>query len=192
MRGHKGYAVKMKRMPPQTNQLEKGASPFARVCLRQIGFSKGGHVLDVPCGFGRHSVWLASMGHKITAIDIDPERVAATRKAIAELSNARSARCIVADAEKPLSVPANAFDLAIVVHYYGPNIFENVARALKPGGYLVFETFGAQGYNWRELPPTGTVSELLRPSFITLEIRERPCGPERSNAIVHALAQKNG
>jgi SAM-dependent methyltransferase len=180
----------MKRVPPQTDQLGKEASPFARQCLRRIGFSKGVRVLDVPCGFGRHSVWLASMGHKITAIDIDPERVAATKKALAEASDPHSVRCIVADAEKPLPVPANTFDLAIVMHYYAPGIFETVARALKPDGYLIFETFGAQGDNWLALPEFGLVPKLLRLHFEPLRLRERQSGPQQKTAVVHALAIK--
>lgn len=146
--------------------------------------------MDLPCGFGRHSVWLAQMGHAITAVDIDAERVAATKRAVAELSGTHSVQCIEADAEELLPVRTNSFDLAIVVHYYAPSIFEAVARVLKPGGHLIFETYGAQGNNWRSLPLMGLATQILHPHFLPLELRERPCGPTKSNAVVHAFARK--
>jgi len=179
---------KMKQAPTPNCQLEKDASPFARECLWRIEPTKPLRILDVPCGFGRHSAWLASIGHEIIAIDIDPERVAATKKAVAKV---HSVRCIVADAEKPLPVRVSTFDLAIVVHYYEPTIFENVARALKPGGHLIFETFGAQGYNWRSLPEIGLTTKLLEPHFDCLSFQERKCGPKNANAVVHALATRS-
>ena len=169
---------------------EESVSPFARKCLQRIALPKKARILDLPCGFGRHSVWLAQMGHSITAVDIDAARVVATRKAVGALSGAHSVRCMEADAEEPLPLRANSFDLAIVVHFYAPSIFEAVARVLRPGGHLIFETFGAQGYNWRSLPETGLVAGLLRPSFVTLEIRERLCGPKKAQAVVHALARR--
>lgn len=176
----------------QDSKSEESVSPFARRCLQRIALPPNARILDLPCGFGRHSVWLAQMGHVITAVDIDAERVAATRQAAAALSGTNSVRFIEANAENPLPLPANFFDLAMVVHYYTPSIFEAVARVLKPGGYLIFETFGAQGQNWNSLPKVGLVAELLRPSFVTLEIRERLCGPQKASAVVHALARRRG
>lgn len=180
----------MKQALPRNCVSEKSVSPFARQCLQRIALSKHARILDLPCGFGRHSVWLAEMGHMITAVDIDVERVAATQKAIANLSGTHSIHCIAADADKPLPLPANFFDLAIVVHYYAPSIFETVARVLKPGGHLIYETFGAQGHNWQALPEIGLVTKLLRPNFDQLDFRERKCGPKNANAVVHALAKK--
>jgi cyclopropane fatty-acyl-phospholipid synthase-like methyltransferase len=35
-----------------------------------LGMKPGENVLDVPCGFGRHSVELAKRGYRVTGIDI--------------------------------------------------------------------------------------------------------------------------
>ena len=178
--------MKRRVLPPQLP--ENSVSPFARQCLSRIALPKRARVLDVPCGFGRHSVWLTRMGHAITAVDVEPTRVDAAEKALSELPGKHSYRCIPADAEKPLPLEPGTLDLAIVIHYYAANIFETVAEVLKPGGVLIFETFGAQGNNWRSLPETGLAEKLLRSQFDALDIHERSCGPGKSNAVVQALA----
>jgi|HubBroStandDraft_5_1064220.scaffolds.fasta_scaffold25199_3 SAM-dependent methyltransferase len=171
---------------------EESVSPFVRKCMQRIELPRRARILDLPCGFGRHAVWLAQMGHAVTAVDIDAERVAATQRAVAALSGTHSVRCMEGDAEKPLPLPANSFDLAIVIHYYAASVFETMAKALKPRGALIFETFGAQGNNWRSLPNAGLVETLLRPHFDIHDLRERPCGPEKSRAVVQALAIRRG
>ncbi|MBK8505297.1 MAG: class I SAM-dependent methyltransferase [Saprospiraceae bacterium] len=35
-----------------------------------VTIPKGAHILDMPCGFGRHSLELASQGFKLTSVDI--------------------------------------------------------------------------------------------------------------------------
>lgn len=38
--------------------------------LSELNVQKGQHILDLPCGFGRHAIELANSGLKVTAIDI--------------------------------------------------------------------------------------------------------------------------
>src|SRR5689334_18609587 len=91
--------------------IEPETSPFARQCLRRVELPPGSNVIDVPCGLGRHSVWLATLGHKVTALDIDAHRVETTEKRLRELSGRHSFRCQISDAERSLPVEECSFDL---------------------------------------------------------------------------------
>ncbi|MBI3404399.1 MAG: methyltransferase domain-containing protein, partial [Acidobacteria bacterium] len=50
--------------------------------LRRLRIRPGARVLDVPCGFGRHSVLLAKLDYRVTGVDIGREVLAeAARRA---------------------------------------------------------------------------------------------------------------
>jgi SAM-dependent methyltransferase len=52
--------------------------------LRRLGVRRGARVLDVPCGFGRHSILLARRGYRVTGVDFGPELLAQARAAWSE------------------------------------------------------------------------------------------------------------
>jgi SAM-dependent methyltransferase len=92
-----------------------------------------GTVLDVAAGGGRHTRWLASRGHRVTAVDRDAEAMAAL---------ADAAETIVADIEGgawPLA--GRSFDAVVVTNYLWRPLFPALRTALAPGGVLLYETF---------------------------------------------------
>src|ERR1043166_9322241 len=40
--------------------------------ISELNVRQGQHMLDIPCGFGRHSIGLAKRGLHVTGIDISP------------------------------------------------------------------------------------------------------------------------
>jgi SAM-dependent methyltransferase len=90
-------------------------------------------VLDVACGHGRHTHWLARAGHHVTAVDRD----AALLVPLAGL-----AHTLVADLEAgPWPLPGAVFDAVLVTNYLWRPIFPALKEAVAPGGLLIYETF---------------------------------------------------
>ncbi len=77
----------------------------------------------------------------------------------------------------------------LVVHYYSDHIVDRAKQMLRTGGYLISETFGAQGQNWQSLPKYGLVPTLLKGDFEILELNERRVGPAKDKAVVRTLAK---
>jgi 2-polyprenyl-3-methyl-5-hydroxy-6-metoxy-1,4-benzoquinol methylase len=104
----------------------------------------GKRALDAGCGSGRFSWALASLGASVTAVDQSPAGVAHTRRACAEFGDRVSVR--QHDLTQPLDLPAE-FDLVWsygVLHHTGDTYgaFRNVAKLVKPGGYLFMMLYG--------------------------------------------------
>jgi SAM-dependent methyltransferase len=99
--------------------------------------------LDLACGHGHAAVWLAQQGWDVTAIDISPVAVGGAR----ELAKAHhvSVRWLIADLDDaPLE--EGAYDLIAVFRFLDRKALPSrIVRALRPGGWLVYETFLATG-----------------------------------------------
>ena len=175
--------------PPMTRKPDPHTiSPFVQECSTRITLPEGALVLDLPCGFGRHTRFFASLGYQVVGLDIDENRLARAR----DLSVCERERIhwVVANIERTLPLRDAAFDLAVVVHYVSSNILAAATAALKPGGYLIFETFDARGGNWQALPRKDEVSEFLFRGFEIVQLRERRVGPNATRAVVRALARR--
>ena len=92
-------------------------------------------VLDVACGRGRHMRFLASLGHRLTGIDRDPEAITT----VASLGEA-----VQADIENgPWPLPERTFDAVIVTNYLWRPLMPHILASLAPEGVLIYETFAA-------------------------------------------------
>lgn len=64
---------------PQVTRHRAGADADILPLLRRLHMRRGAHVLDVPCGFGRHALVLARRGYRVTGVDISAELLAQAR-----------------------------------------------------------------------------------------------------------------
>jgi 2-polyprenyl-3-methyl-5-hydroxy-6-metoxy-1,4-benzoquinol methylase len=115
--------------------------------LERMGSLQGKKLLDIGAGLGESSVYFALRGASVTTVDISPKMV----ETALELGRLHGVELegIVSDAEN-LNLPASAFDviyIANTIHHVQDRaiLFEQMSRALKPGG--VFFSYDPIAYN---------------------------------------------
>ena len=109
--------------------------PSDWVCRWAGQMPKGGRVLDVACGAGRHARYLAEQGFAVDAVDIDISACAG----IAALPNITLHQADLEGEAWPYS-PA-AFQGVVVANYLHRPLFPSLLGSLAPGGVLIYETF---------------------------------------------------
>ena len=113
---------------------------------KEIGGDRSVRILDIGCGTGRHAIELAARGYAVVGVDLSMAQLARARAKAAERGLAVDFR--PADAR---DLPfAAEFDLAIMLcegafplmetDEMNFRILQGAARALRPGGKLIFTT----------------------------------------------------
>jgi tellurite methyltransferase len=138
---------------------------------------RGGRVLDVACGRGRHALLMASAGFEVRAIDRNPEALSFLRATAERLSLRIDTGLVDLETEPPPELPAAAFDVVLVFNYLHRPLLPTLRNALKPAGRLFYETFttrqAERGHptNPAFLLRDGELAELMG-SFTILRSRE--------------------
>jgi ubiquinone/menaquinone biosynthesis C-methylase UbiE len=123
---------------------EDEAQEQALAAARLGSCPEGGDLLDVPCGFGRHSVPLAAAGYRVVGVDRSQTLLdEAARRA----DGARWPKLVRAD-YRELPMADESFDLALNMFsslgYLGDEqdtrALAEIRRVLRPEGRLVIET----------------------------------------------------
>ena len=119
-------------MLPNAHDVISNASPWVKRFTPLI--PKGGVVLDLACGSGRHSEWLANAGHQILAVDQDISAIQALNNPVVTPKH-----CDLEQAEWPLD--NCEFSAIVVTNYlYRPHL-DQLPKMLQEGGVLIYETF---------------------------------------------------
>lgn len=119
-----------------------------RAILDRFGVPAGGHILDVPCGIGRHSTRLAGLGYRVLGIDLSPAYVRRAKE-LAEIEGVSArVRFQVGDMRAlEVAVPEDqrTFDAALnlwtSLGYYGEEtdvaVLKGYRSLVRPGGLMV-------------------------------------------------------
>jgi ubiquinone/menaquinone biosynthesis C-methylase UbiE len=127
-----------------TEEKVEQAEEQALAATRLAGCPDGGALVDVPCGFGRHSLPLARAGYRVTGVDRSQVLLdEAARRA----AGARGPELVRAD-YRDLPLPDVSFDAALNLYtslgYLGDEedtrALAEIRRVLRPEGRLVIET----------------------------------------------------
>lgn len=106
--------------------------------LNQHLLPETGQALDLACGLGGNSLFLAEKGLTISSWDISPV-------AIHHLQDRAQTKNLSIDAEvrNVIEQPpaASSVDVLVVTHFLQRDMTESLMTALKPGGLLFYQTF---------------------------------------------------
>jgi SAM-dependent methyltransferase len=103
---------------------------------------RGGVVLDVACGSGRHALFLAERGWRVHAVDRDADALAELGRVarvgpVGEIST----ECIDLESAGNPSLGDGLYDAVIVFNYLHRPLMPAIVNAIRPGGVLIYETF---------------------------------------------------
>ncbi len=96
-----------------------------------------GRALDVACGAGRNSLFLAARGWRVDGIDISPVGLARARERADE--EGLDVRWIEADLDDPDALPPGPYDLIVMVRFVNRDLLPHLLARLAPGGILLVE-----------------------------------------------------
>jgi SAM-dependent methyltransferase len=96
-----------------------------------------GLVLDLACGGGRHTRYLAARGLRVRAVDRDAPALAG----LGAIAGVTAQQADLENGHWPTG--ELKFDGVVVTNYLHRPLFAHILRALSPGGVLIYETFAA-------------------------------------------------
>ncbi|MFC5479597.1 class I SAM-dependent methyltransferase [Massilia suwonensis] len=108
-------------------------SPWVRRFAASV---PAGEVLDLACGSGRHARLFAGLGHEVTAVDRDPQALAA---AAGPGITALQTDLEEEGARWPFE--AGRFAGIVVTNYLHRPLLADLVNSLAPNGVLIYETF---------------------------------------------------
>ena len=124
---------------------DEDAQLFMKNITSFLNLPKTNHILDLPCGKGRHSVFLNSLGYKVTGGDLAENSINFAKKFENETLTFN-----VHDMRKPFNNSYNAvFNLFTSFGYFEDDkedilILENIKNGLTQKGVFVFDFLNAE------------------------------------------------
>ena len=116
-----------------------------------------GRALDIACGAGRNSLFLAAAGFQVDALDISSQALARA----AESASARGLQVNWVEHDLDAGLPDSApYDLIVMFRYLNMRVFSMLDERLLPGGYVLVEehlvtdanVVGPRGSRYRVAP----------------------------------------
>ena len=109
-----------------------------------LGLDKPQKILDLACGFGRHTNRLAALGHSMTGIDITPGFLEIARRDATQCN----VEVLYQQGDMRFISFENEYDCVMLLFtafgYFSDEdnlkVMINAGKALKPGGLLIFDT----------------------------------------------------
>lgn len=110
-----------------------GIAPSA-ILTKYAVLASVGKALDIACGNGRNSIFLAERGFSVDAVDIS---TTATDRLAGKDPNVN----IICTDLDTWTIPLNHYSLIVNIRFLDRRLFPMIQAGLKPGGVLIFESF---------------------------------------------------
>jgi SAM-dependent methyltransferase len=162
---------------------------FISACQRFVepSFPNAGAALDLACGLGRHTLWLASRNWRVSGVDLSEiaieklSRTAVEREVTLDL--------FVGDASEYKFEPAR-FDLVVLFYHLDRSLFPKLMSALKPRGFLICK----MSLQWDVAGHTDDPLHRNQLPYLVPELRvlHHQELPVRDRGVVEFVGQKPG
>ena len=119
---------------------DKDAQLFMRNIINFLKLPSSSHLLDLPCGKGRHSIYLNSLGYKVTGVDLYKNSIQAAKK-----HENSSLDFKLKDMRKSFDIKYDAvFNLFTSFGYFENDkddilVLKNIQKGLNKNGLLVLD-----------------------------------------------------
>lgn len=144
-------------------------TPIALI-TKYAALAKGMQALDLACGMGRHSKYLASKGFNVDALDI-------SSTAIKSLQGLKHINAKEVDLDTYI-LEENKYDLIICTYFLQRSLFPQIEKALTENGLFIYETYLYHPEN-AKIPSTrnflleeGELERTFKNKFDLIEMRE--------------------
>ena len=104
--------------------------------------AQGREAIDLACGNGRNTIYLASKGFRVDAVDISAVALADLQARIKQ----PEVRLIEADLDS-FTPQQDHYDLAVMTNYLDRELIRRTAKALKKDALFIVETYMAHADN---------------------------------------------
>lgn len=110
--------------------------PPSPMLKKYLHFSRGRQALDLACGSGRNTLFLASEGYHVDAVDISPVALAHLRQQV-------DTSCVsLTEADLDTFVPEQErYDLVVMANYLDRTLIERTLNQLPAGALFIVETY---------------------------------------------------
>ncbi|WP_169166005.1 class I SAM-dependent methyltransferase [Cellulomonas taurus] len=186
---------------------ELDGKPWLRSALTAFAeqVRDGGEVLDVGCGPGQVSAFLADLGVDVRGIDLSPRMVEQARRRFPALRFDVGSATAVDVPDGSLAGVLGWWSLFHLPRPLLPGVFEGWARAMRPGGLALMgfhvgdgeqqrtEAYGGVPVSWttyRWQPER--LAELLTAAGLTVEVEQRFTEPWGSQVVIAARRRAVG
>jgi tellurite methyltransferase len=112
----------------------QGNTEPAAILPKYIHLAATGKALDIACGNGRHSRFIAERGFDVDAVDIS--RVATDR-----IEGRHPRIHVICTDLDTWTIPEASYDLIVNIRFLDRRLFPMIQKGLAPGGVLIFEAF---------------------------------------------------
>ncbi|WP_210366830.1 methyltransferase domain-containing protein [Bacillus sp. REN3] len=110
--------------------------------LKKLVKNKGeGLAIDIACGLGANSLFLAEQGYEVTSLDLSEVAIRFVRKEAERRSLRIQAKAIDLEELAPISEEGKKYNLAIMTNYLDRSLFPVIKELLNTGGCFFMETF---------------------------------------------------
>ncbi len=111
-----------------------GGSEPSIILTDYSGLASCGNALDIACGNGRNSLFLAKQGFIVDAVDI-------STVATNYLAGCDPKIHVIRQDIDDWTIPRNRYQLIVNIRFLDRRLFPMIKDGLRPGGVLIFESF---------------------------------------------------